>query len=81
MVFPQLESVDGETKADYVFIDKQNPMKTGIGAVPGSYYGLRENPQEYYDLVEKQPNRWELVRADDGYYLYRRIKTVLRAAG
>ena len=72
MVFPQLESVDGKTKADYVFIDKQNPTKTGTAAVAGSYYGLKENPQAYYDIVEKYPHRWELVRTDDGYYLYRR---------
>lgn len=72
MVFPQLESVDGKTEADYVFIDKTNPMKTGIGAVPGSWDGLRKDPQAYYDLVEKNPQRWELIRSDDGYYLYRR---------
>lgn len=81
MIFPQLESVDGKTKADYVFIDKQNPTKTGTAIVPGSYCGLRENPQAYYDTVEKYPDRWELVRSDDGYYLYRRIKSNLQAAG
>jgi len=81
MVFPQLESVDGETLADYVFIDKTNPMKTGIGAVPGSWNGLRQNPQAYYDLVEKDPGNWQLIRADDGYYLYRRLEADERNAG
>ncbi|MCK4786871.1 MAG: DUF2079 domain-containing protein, partial [Desulfobacteraceae bacterium] len=81
MVFPQLESVDGKTQADYAFIDKTNPMKTGTGAVPGSWDGLRQNPQVYYDLVEKYPDRWELVHTDEGYYLYRRIKPDLQTAG
>ncbi len=81
MVFPQLESVDGKTQADYAFIDKTNPMKTGTGAVPGSWDGLRQNPQVYYDLVEKDPDRWELVHTDEGYYLYRRIKPDLQTAG
>ena len=81
MVFPQLETVDGKIEANYVFIDKKNPIKTGIGAVPGSWDGLRDNPQYYYDMVEKHPDHWELVRSDDGYYLYRRIKANLQAAG
>ena len=72
MIFPQLESVDGKYKAEYVFIDKSNPVKTGIATVPGSWDGLRENPQFYYDWIEKDPRRWELIKADDGYELYRR---------
>lgn len=72
MSFPQLESADEKYKADYVFIDKANPIKTGIATVPGSWNGLRENPQFYYDWIEKSPQQWEPVRADDGYALYRR---------
>lgn len=72
MVFPQLESADGRYVADYVFIDKENPIKTGIISVPGSWDGLRQNPQFYYDWVEKDPLRWELVKAEDGYFLYHR---------
>lgn len=72
MIFPQLETGDGKYKADYVFIDKTNPMKTGIATVSGSYDGLRQNPQMYYDLVEKDPLQWELIKTDDGYELYKR---------
>ena len=64
MRFPQLESLDPYFKADYVLIDKNNPVKTR-----GS---LRDNPQYYYDFVEKDPNNWELVKSDDGYFLFQR---------
>jgi uncharacterized membrane protein len=73
MVFPQLESLDGKIKADYVFIDKNNPIKTGASAVPGSWDGLRENPQHYYDPIEKDIVNWKLIKADDGYFLYQRV--------
>ncbi|MBM3251139.1 MAG: DUF2079 domain-containing protein [Candidatus Nealsonbacteria bacterium] len=72
MVFPQLETDDGKYKAEYVFIDKTNPVKTGAVAVPGSWDGLRQNPQFYYDWVEKDFLSWELIKAEDGYFLYRR---------
>ena len=77
MVFPQLESADGRVKADYVLIDKKNPVKTGIDAVPGSWDGLRENPQYYYDILEKHPDTWELVESQDGYFLYKRLPDIL----
>lgn len=76
MVFPQLKSIDGKLQADYVFIDKENPVKTGVGVVPGSWDGLRENPQYYYDFVEKHPGKWQLVKAGDGYFLYKRIQSL-----
>ncbi|MBC8488015.1 MAG: DUF2079 domain-containing protein [Bacteroidetes bacterium] len=66
MRFPQLESLDPYFKADYVLIDKKNPVKTR-----GS---LRDNPQYYYDFVEKDPNNWELVKSEDGYFLFQRIE-------
>ena len=78
MPFPQLESRDGKIKADYVFIDKKEPVKTGASAVPGSWDGLRKNPQLYYDLVEKKPNDWELIKSKDGYYLYKRIDHIIQ---
>lgn len=74
MVFPQIESLDGKIKADYVFIDKKNPIKTGVATVPGSWDGLRQNPQYYYDLIEKDLENWKLVKSEDGYFLYQRIK-------
>lgn len=72
MIFPQLESLDGRWKAEYVFIDKRNPIKTGVSTVPESWDGLRQNPQMYYDLVEKNTEQWQLLKADNGYYLYKR---------
>ena len=73
MVFPQLVSMDGKFKADYVFIDKNNPVKTG-GGIPESWDGLRANPQFYYDSIEKAPEIWKLLKAEDGYYLFKRAK-------
>jgi hypothetical protein len=64
-VFPWIEGVD------YVFIDKSNLRKTGIG-VPGSWGGLRKNPQFYYDWVEKRPDVFELVHTEDGVCLFKR---------
>jgi uncharacterized membrane protein len=55
-VFPNIE------KANYVLIDKKNPRKAYIS----------ENPQRYYDLVEKRPELFELVGNEDGVYLYKR---------
>ena len=72
MVFPQLINQDGSIEADYVFIDKLNPLKTGSTNVVGSWFGLRENPQKYYDIVEKNTNKWELLKKDDGIYLFKR---------
>ncbi|MBI2483243.1 DUF2079 domain-containing protein [Candidatus Uhrbacteria bacterium] len=72
MVFPQLVSPDGKHQAEYVFIDKTNPMKTGVATIPDSWDGLRKRPQFYYDWVEQHPEQWERVHADDGYFLYHR---------
>lgn len=66
MRFPQLECTEPYFKADYVLIDKKNPVKTR-----GS---LRKNPQFYYDMVEKDPNNWELLKSEDGYFLYKRTE-------
>ena len=72
MIFPQLINQDGSIEADYVLIDKFNPLKTGSTNVKGSWFGLRENPQKYYDIVEKNTNKWELLKKDDGIYLFKR---------
>ena len=65
-VFPYID------EADYIFIDKENLLKTGIANVPGSWDGLRQNPQFYYDWVEKRPDVFELVHSEDGIFLYKR---------
>lgn len=65
-VFPDISGVD------YVVIDKKNPIKTGIGTVPGSWDGLRQDPQYYYDWVEQDPDQWTLIVSQDGYFVYKR---------
>ena len=72
MVFPQLINQDRSIEADYVLIDKFNPLKTGSSNVPGSWNGLREYPKKYYDIVENNPTKWELLKTDDGIYLFKR---------
>jgi uncharacterized membrane protein len=65
MIFPQLESLDGAIKADFVFFDKTN---NGIKKIAPAY-----NTQRDFDLIEKDEETWELVKSKDGYFLYRRI--------
>ena len=68
-VFPDIAG------ADFVVIDKPFPLKTGIPSVPGSWDGLRKNPQYYYDWVEKEPSKWYLVAQRDGYFAYARTRS------
>ena len=72
MVFPQLVNQDETIEADYVLIDKINPLKTGSSNVSGSWNGLRENPTKYYDIVENNTAKWELIKKVDGIYLFKR---------
>ena len=72
MVFPQLINQDGSIEADYVLIDKFNPLKTGSNNVSGSWNGLRENPKKYYDIVENNTTKWKLLKKHDGIYLFKR---------
>ncbi len=65
MIFPRLESLDGEIKADYVFFDKTN---NGMKKIAPAY-----NTQLDFDLIEKDEETWGLVKSKDGYFLYRRI--------
>lgn len=66
-VFPDLRN------SNYAFIDRNNPIKTGTATVPGSWDGLRRNPQEYYRLVENAPNRWSRIYSDSGLEVYKRL--------
>lgn len=64
MVFPIFEG------ADYVLIDKKHPIKFGtIGIDP---IAARKNPQQFYDLVEKHTDSWELIKKEDGIFLYKK---------
>lgn len=64
MQFPVFEG------ADYVLIDKKHPVKFGtIGVDP---IEARKNPQKYYDLVEKDTKNWELIKKDDGVFLFKK---------
>ena len=64
MVFPRLEAPNGGLKSEYVVFDKTN---NGLGSVSPAFI-----TQEEFDIVEKDPESWELVKAEDDYYLYRR---------
>ena len=72
MIFPQLSNQDGSIEADYVFIDKFNPLKRGSTNVQGSWNGLRANPNKYYAIVENDTAKWELLKKNDGIYLFKR---------
>jgi uncharacterized membrane protein len=65
-VFPDIEGVE------YVVIDKLRKEKTGVGTVPDSWDGLRQNPQYYYDWVEQNVAQWTLVTSQEGYFIYKR---------
>jgi len=72
MIFPQLSNKDGSIEADYVLIDKLNPLKTGISTVAGSWNGLRDNPKKYYDILENNTAKWALIKKADGIHLFKR---------
>lgn len=64
MQFPIFEG------ADYVLIDKKHPIKFGtIGVDP---IQARKNPQQFYDMVEKDTNNWEVIKEDDGVFLFKK---------
>jgi len=66
MVFPQLESADKQYKADYVFFDKtNNNLKKGSTVF---------RTQHDFDLIEQDKETWKLIKSEDGYFLYKRIK-------
>ena len=65
MIFPQLESSDGAVKAQYVLFDKTN---NGLKNKSPSFFA-----QPDFDLVEKDTEKWKLVKSKDGYYLYENI--------
>ena len=46
------------------FFDKTN---NGINKIAIAYKTQRD-----FDLVEKDENTWELVKSEDGYFLYQR---------
>ena len=64
MVFPQLEALDGGLKSQYVVFDRAN---NGLGSRSPAFI-----TQEEFDIVEGDPASWELLKAEDDYYLYKR---------
>ncbi len=66
-VFPDISDVD------YVVIDRYRREKTGVSTVPGSWDGLRRDPQSYYDSVERSP-AWEPVVDRSGYAVFARVR-------
>lgn len=65
MVFPNLESFDGKVKAQYVLIDKTN---NGLKRESPAYLNRHD-----FNVVEKNTEKWKLVRSKEGYYLYENI--------
>ena len=64
MVFPIFEG------ADYVLIDKKHPVK--FGTIDVDPIEARKNPQKYYDLIEKDTKNWELIKEEDGIFLFKK---------
>lgn len=65
MQFPIFEG------ADYVLIDKKHPIKFGtIGIDP---LEARKNPQQYYDMVEKDTKNWELIKKEEDIFLFKKV--------
>ena len=60
-------------EADYVLIDKKHPIKFGVSKAGVDPLEARSNPQQYYDLVEKDTKNWELIKEDDGIFLFKRL--------
>jgi uncharacterized membrane protein len=66
MIFPLVKSPDGKFEAEYVFFDKTN---NGLSKVSPAYM-----PQQTFDTFENDKSSWELVKSEEGYFLYKRIK-------
>ncbi len=67
MQFPILDG------ADYVLIDKKHPVKFGVSKAGIDPLEARKNPQKYYDRVEKDTEKWKLIKEDDGIFLFKKI--------
>ncbi|MEP9411481.1 MAG: DUF2079 domain-containing protein [Candidatus Brocadia sp.] len=67
MQFPILDG------SDYVLIDKKHPVKFGISKAGVDPLEARNNPQRYYDRVEKDTKNWKLIKESDGIYLFQKV--------
>ena len=56
-----------------MLIDKKHPIKFGVSKAGVDPLEARSNPQQYYDLVEKDTKNWELIKEDDGIFLFKRL--------
>lgn len=74
-VFPDI------SKADYVAVDRVNAVKAGTGTVPGSWDGMRRDPEAYYDCLDSRLLDWKLLHAREGIEIYQRVsETVSKCA-
>jgi uncharacterized membrane protein len=64
MVFPQLQSMDGAVKADYVLLDTTN---NGLARESPAYISMEQR-----QIVTSDPGRWRLLTTVDGYSLFTR---------
>lgn len=67
MQFPILEG------ADYVLIDKKHPIKFGVSKAGVDPLEARSNPQQYYDMVEKDAKNWKIIKESDGIFLFQKV--------
>ncbi len=68
MVFPALQSKDGKWQAQYIFLETTN---NGLKSESPAYVAREEM------VLVRGDSKWELVKADDGYELYRRRLTII----
>jgi len=68
IIFPRERygNLDRNAKADYALFDKTN---NGLKRESPAY--LNQND---FNLVEKDTENWKLVKSEDGYFLYKRIR-------
>ena len=69
MIFPRLKSVHSRATADYVLFDKTN---NGLKEISPAYIN-----QSQFDLVEKNPENWNIIKSEDNFILYKRVNNNL----
>ena len=69
MIFPRIENHNGTVIADYFYLDKTN---NGLKESSPAYIN-----QSQFDLVDKDPKNWSMIKFDGNYFLYKRVSSNL----
>ena len=64
LIYPRRAALNETVQADYVLLDKTN---NGISGISSAFV-----PPEGFLLIESDPARWQLLRSDDSYLLFKR---------